>query len=220
MEKATTSLEKTWVVSMPLTGRIGRIELEVGDRIRKGEQVASYDLVPMQKSLDEAQAAVGEAQAKIAVNEDDTLENTALTEIEQILRSIEESVKAAEAQVKAARTIMEWAEKKYERFLELHQKGAISQDELDDAKLEYDTAVLGLREQEFTLSALKAFHAAAKIGPSFIRRHIDKKDLKKKGLQHGAGGSAGEAREAEASARACGTRGACKWRCVAQIHLW
>ena len=45
-ERAETILREDFPISMPLNGRIDRIELEVGDRVREDEVLTNIDVIP------------------------------------------------------------------------------------------------------------------------------------------------------------------------------
>ena len=77
-EPAKTRLSETWPITMPVSGRVGRIALEEGARVSKGEALAELDQTPFTQAVAESRARVAELRANIAVNEDDRLENSAL----------------------------------------------------------------------------------------------------------------------------------------------
>ena len=65
-EPARTRLSKTWRITMPIAGRIGRIDLEPGDRVTAGQDLAAFDRVPLVELVREAQAAVHELEAALS----------------------------------------------------------------------------------------------------------------------------------------------------------
>jgi len=68
-EPGRTRLARTWLVTMPVDGRIGRIDLEPGDEVRVGQALVEFDLVPFVEAVAEARGTVAEIQSRIAVKD-------------------------------------------------------------------------------------------------------------------------------------------------------
>jgi HlyD family secretion protein len=183
-EPAKTRLARTYPVTMPVAGRIGRIALEPGDRVRKGQTLAEYDLLPFEQAVAEARAAVSELEAEIVVKKDNTLEHTAIKEAQATVQAADESLKAYDAEVEAEKARADRAASKLERKKKLAEKKVIGDDELDDFILEAQTALIELRKQEFYRAALKAFIVAVNLGPRAVEQYIGKKGLEYDVLVH------------------------------------
>ena len=56
-EPAVTWLENTYLITMPVNGRIGRVPLIPGDRVAKGAELVAFDRVPLEQALAEAEAS-------------------------------------------------------------------------------------------------------------------------------------------------------------------
>jgi HlyD family secretion protein len=183
-EPAKTRLARTYPVTMPVAGRIGRIELEPGDRVRKGQPLVEYDLLPFEQAVAEARAAVSELEAEIVVKKDNTLEHTAIKEAQATVRAADESLKAYDAEVEAEKARADRAAIKLDRKKKLAEKKVIGDDELDDFILDAQTALIELRKQEFYRAALRAFIVAVNLGPRAVEQYIGKKDLEYDVLVH------------------------------------
>jgi HlyD family secretion protein len=181
-EPAKTRLEKTHQITMPVAGRIGRIDLEPGDSVSKGQELAEFDLAPLQHAVDEARAAVAELEASIVVKEDNRLEQTALVEANAMVNTASETLKASDAQVEAETARAERATKELERTRKLAKEEAVTQQKLEDVELEAETALIELRRQEFYKAALRAFNVAVHLGPGFVNQYVGKKDLEREVL--------------------------------------
>jgi len=114
-EPAKTRLVKTWRITMPIGGRIRRIELEPGDKISKGQKIVDFDLVPFEQSLTEASAAVKELESQVTINEYNKLEKTALKETHAAIDATKEALKAADAQIDAEKARSDRATKELDR---------------------------------------------------------------------------------------------------------
>ncbi len=183
-EPAKTRLENTYPITMPVSGRIDRIELEPGDPVRVGQQLVKFDRVPLEKAVDRARAQVAELNARIAVNEHKSIEMTAMKESRAVIQAAQEALKAADEQVAAERARKERAEKRLKRMTSLSAQKAIPQSRMDDVRLEAETALIELRRQEFYRAAFKALMVAIRLGPQYIEQYLDRKTLEKKSLMH------------------------------------
>ncbi|PKN35674.1 MAG: efflux transporter periplasmic adaptor subunit [Deltaproteobacteria bacterium HGW-Deltaproteobacteria-19] len=110
-EEGRTRLKDRFTVSAPVPGFLQRIDLKVGDAIKKGQAVAQLE--PLRspaldpRSHGEARAAVSAAEA---------------------------AVRAAEEREQAARADADYAGQRHERMKTLFQRGTIARDTLDQAE--------------------------------------------------------------------------------------
>ena len=109
-EEGRTRVKDRFVVSAPVAGYLRRIELAVGDAVRKGQAVAMLDplrsMVLDPRSRAEAQAAVASAKAALS---------------------------AAKEKTRAAAADAEYARERNVRMKKLANGGFISQDDLEQA---------------------------------------------------------------------------------------
>ncbi|MCB2153494.1 efflux RND transporter periplasmic adaptor subunit [bacterium] len=178
-EPARTRLENLYPISMPVDGRIGRIELEPGDPVRKGDILVEFDRVPLELAVRESTAAVSELEARLNVQEDNSLEKTAMVETQATVDASKEMLKAADEETDAQRARHERAAKQLDRMKALADDQAISQSELDDAELEAETALISYRSEQFKRAAMNALMTAVESGPRYIRDWMSQKELRK-----------------------------------------
>jgi len=183
-EPAKTRLVKTWRITMPIGGRIRRIELEPGDKISKGQKIVDFDLVPFEQSLTEASAAVKELESQVTINEYNKLEKTALKETHAAIDATKEALKAADAQIDAEKARSDRATKELDRQEQLIKTNAISQSQLEDYILQAETALIELKKQEFVKAAMNAIFIAYQLGPQFINEWLGRKTLEREVLLH------------------------------------
>ena len=186
-EPARTRLARKYVVTMPIDGRIERIELEPGDRVTAGQELAAFDRRPIEQAVQEARSAVEEFESQIALKEDNRLEEIALEEANAAVQAAQEALKAADSQIDAERARYEHARREHERQAAVADSGRVSESELDALKLSEETALIELRKQEFTRAALAAVIVAVKLGPRATKEYMGRKKLERqvivKGLQ-------------------------------------
>lgn len=183
-EPAKTRIEKTYLITMPVSGRINRIDFEPGDSVTRGQPLLVYDVEPFLQEVEEAKALVSELEAEIAVKDYHELENTAKIETEAIVNSTIEAIKAAEAQVNAEKVRSERHAKELERLQVLAKEKSVTQSQLDDAWLDAETSLIELRKQEFNFAAMKAILVAVQTGPRFVEDYLGMKQLQRIVLVH------------------------------------
>ena len=184
VEPARTRLARTYPVTMPVDGRVARIELEPGDKVTKGQRLAEIDLVPFEQAVAEAEAAVKELVAEIEVKEDNRLEKTAAEDAEAAVKAAQEALKAADEEVAAEKARADRAAKDLARNKALFAEKVIAEDQLDDAKLAAETSLIEFRKQQFYRAALKAMVVAVNLYPRAVNQWIAKKGLEKSAIVH------------------------------------
>ena len=183
-EPARTRLAKTYPVTMPVDGRVARIDLEPGDKVTKGKQLVTIDLVPFEQAVAEAEAAVRELEAEIVVKEDNRLEKIAAEDADAAVKAAQEALKAADEEVAAEKARADRAGRELKRKTPLAARKVIAEDEFDDAKLAAETSLIELRKQQFYRAALKAMVVAINLYPRAVNQWIAKKGLEKGVLAH------------------------------------
>ncbi len=179
-EPARTRLRRTYRITMPVSGRIGRIELEPGMTVSKGQRLASYDVVALDQAVAEARAAVAAFEAQIKLKADNRLEVLGLSESRTMVKANTELVSATLEQIKAYQARAHNAERELKRIKDVAKtNGAFSQSRLEEAQLNADTARIDLKQQQFYLAALRAFDVAVRLGPPFVTQYIDRKQLER-----------------------------------------
>jgi len=183
-EPARTRLAKTYPITMPVDGRIARIDLEPGDTVTKGATLVEIDLVSFQQAVAEAEAAVKELEAEVAVKKDNRLEEIAAEDANAAVQAAKEALSASDEEVAAQKARQERAAKDLARKQQLFDRKVVAEDQLDDAKLDAETSLIELRKQEFYRAALKAMVVAVNLYPHAVKEWIAKKGLEGSVLDH------------------------------------
>ncbi len=122
------------VVIPELSGRVDRVHVEEGDRVSRGEMLFTLDDADHRLQLEEARAAKRAAETQLAEAEAGAREGERVE---------------AESGVESARKSKEQAEREFERVKALHEEGFVSDQELEQARLQYENA----KEQHRTAEA-------------------------------------------------------------------
>ncbi|HUU42705.1 MAG TPA: HlyD family efflux transporter periplasmic adaptor subunit [Planctomycetota bacterium] len=183
-EPARTRLDKTWRITVPVAGRVNRIELDPGISVAKDQVLVTYDLAPFTEAVAEAQAAVKELEATLVAKQNTSVEDTAFVQSQRTVEATRESLKAAQSQVEAERARAARADKELQRMETLASTRAISQTVLDDARLAAETSTIALREKQFSYAANNAMLVAVTLLPQLVTDLKTKKGLEAEVVRH------------------------------------
>jgi HlyD family secretion protein len=131
-EEGKTRVKDRYVVSAPVSGFAKRIELEVGDPVKKGQEVA--ELEPLRSTVLDPRARA-EAKARVA--------------------AAKAALNAAVEDAKAASSEADYAGDELERIGKLFESGFVSKDELDLAETRARQARAALSSAEFSVEVAR-----------------------------------------------------------------
>jgi HlyD family secretion protein len=125
-------------LSSKLGGRIIAVKVKDGDIVKSGQLLVQLDDAELKTQLLQTKAALQGAEANLAI-----VRRGARTE----------EIAAAAAQLHSAQANLEEANKNLQRMQQLHQDGAISAQQLDTAKTQYEVVLAQLKtaEEQFRL---------------------------------------------------------------------
>jgi HlyD family secretion protein len=145
-EKAETRVKDTFVVSAPIPGRVLRATLEPGDAVLAGETLV----------------------ASIEPSDPALLDPRAQAEAEAALEAARSALGLAEAELEQARAELDFAAAELDRARRLRERGAISEQGVDEAERAYRTrraavmtaeAALDVRRHEFDVAQARLITA-------------------------------------------------------------
>ncbi|MCG8499951.1 MAG: efflux RND transporter periplasmic adaptor subunit [Firmicutes bacterium] len=121
-------------------GKVGRIYVEKGQRVKKGDVIASLDDKDLLFAVEAAQAQMLAAQAQYqkAVN-----------------GASQEDINNAKLNVKKAQDTHDFVEDTYEKMVDLYDKGSISKQQLDESKLKLDNSISTLNQAKELLKQVQ-----------------------------------------------------------------
>ena len=176
-ERATTRLPVTYLITMPYNGRIEPITLVEGTPVNRGDPVAQIVPQDLDLDLDEAMAGFGAAEASVDENADNSVEETAVEQTLKLVLSMKASTAAAAAQVQAADAGLKYAESDLKRTRRLHDTGARSDDELEQAILRRNQRAAEYPQAVEMHKAMKWLDLATDLMPQMVRQYIARKGL-------------------------------------------
>ncbi len=165
-ERAETVLSRDFPVSLPVSGRIGRIELEAGDRVRKGERLVSFDRVAISQDVEGQSARVQAQQLQQQVMADSTVEQRETEAAQRRLDAVQAESARMGPLISAAKTALSNSQREFERVVALVDGGALPQQRVETAQLTVEQAKAELAGRQAELSVLEARRAEAAAGVS------------------------------------------------------
>jgi len=176
-EQAKTRLPRTYLITMPITGRIEAIDLDEGMHVRQGQVVAQIVPRDLQLSVEQATAAVERLQASLKENEDASVEETAFQQSLQFVKSTMATVQAAAERMTAGKAKLNYALRDLARVRHLATTGARTQDDLERAVLQQVESDVDYKQDQLVHAAMVALAAATDLMPTMVRQYILRKNL-------------------------------------------
>ena len=177
-EQAKTRLPHTYVVSMPLSGRLAAepiAQMREGTRVREGEVVARLVAEDLDIAVREARARVARLDAAVLENANVGVEQTAAQEAQKMADAVAEATKAVAARIEASCTNLEYARAHLARTLELRRTNARTEDEYELAIVQHAEAAATYRQDQLAYAAMLAMQAATDLMPEMVRQYIERK---------------------------------------------
>ncbi len=152
-EEGKTRVKERFVISAPVPGFMRRLELEVGDPVKKGQKVV--ELEPLRSAV---------------------LDPRSRAEAEASVSSARSSLKAAEENARAAEAEADYARKRLERLKNLYAENLISKDIFDQADSEAKRTEANRISTEATVKVTRSEldKAEAKLGYSIAEGITDR----------------------------------------------
>lgn len=176
-ERGKTRLSHIYDITMPFTGRLEKIDLTEGDAVEAGQVVAQVVTSDLTNEVAEAQAAVERLEAAIVEKDDHSVERRGLEQAREVVQSMKAAADAADEQSAATKKRWEYDMALLERTLDLHQKNARTEEEVELAEL---TSVESGVKHRQSLLVSKSMHfmlTATELLPKIIEEYIAHKGL-------------------------------------------
>jgi HlyD family secretion protein len=166
-DEGKTRIRNRYVVSTPISGRLARIQLDEGDRVKQGQVVARIDGLPFNTQVREALARLRELRAERRGVETRRPKQEALLQAQARIRSAQAEAREAQTRIAQARAALNQARRDRQRTQQLYAEGAIARQALENAELEEITRVKELeaaqQEAESAIAEVTAAREALAI---------------------------------------------------------
>lgn len=174
-ERAVTELPHDYLISMPISGWLQRLDLREGDRVKAGQVVARLDTHDLSSRMGQVEQRIAVLTSRISKTSDNRLEENSLIEANATVKALDETVEAAKSNVKASKAVADFARYEVDRLKKLGEAGATADREVRQSEMIYRKAWAEYQSDSFELAAMKTIAAVSHIGPKFIMDYIDLK---------------------------------------------
>lgn len=176
-ERAETELRQEYPITMPVNGKISRIELEVGDRVRKDETLVRIDATPALQEVEARQASVQASKDRQSLSLDTSVETSDLRQAQKRVTSVRAEIAQVAPAIEAARTALANARKEESRVDKLVASGALPAKNSETARLVTVEAEANLVSQKTRGQVLQGQLAEARAAVNTARARIQRKAL-------------------------------------------
>jgi HlyD family secretion protein len=139
-EDAKTRLDEDIVIDMPISGTVTKIALEEGDAVAAGDCVATVDTFGIEQQIAGVNAMIEQAKARITSVDVEKPKPEELASAELQVQQELDRQAIARRELAIAENNLADAEREYHRVQSLHESGALSQSQLDEADRAYKNA--------------------------------------------------------------------------------
>ncbi|WP_027184437.1 efflux RND transporter periplasmic adaptor subunit [Desulfovibrio inopinatus] len=175
-ERARTTLPRTYRVTMPFPATVMPIDVQAGDRVHSGQVVASLEMDDIKTELSLAEADAERLNAEIAVNQNMSLEKTALIEAGSLIESMVKTSEAAHEMVKAKQAQVDYSAWWLNAIGTLRKQQAVADEKYQEARKEKAQAVVDLSTGNLTAKAIDAILEAFRLGPEYVTEYMTVKN--------------------------------------------
>ncbi|HVX13774.1 MAG TPA: efflux RND transporter periplasmic adaptor subunit [Pirellulales bacterium] len=139
-----------------VAGYLKEQHVDIGDRVKKGDVLATIDMPELEKEVERDEASVTQAKAHVAQME------AAVESAQADYQAAEALIGEREADVEHAQSTKSYRGKQFERIKKLVEEKAVDVKLQDEAEEHYDAAKAGLLSAKASVVSAKAQATAAK----------------------------------------------------------
>lgn len=182
-EEARTRIARTYPISMPATGRIGRIELEPGDRVRRGQTLVRFDRAPAEADVEEARGRVAALEQRLNAARDVGVEEASAEQARLRLEADRRGLATLESELASARRQADQAAREAARNHELFERGWVSLQSDEATRLEAATRRAAVRQVEARLNQARRELEAARQAITVQTEQSERRRLESQSLK-------------------------------------
>lgn len=172
-EDATTRLGDEYVLDMPLSGTLQRIDWEVGDVVKTGEVICRIEPYMLEQQIREIEALIQQSRAQVdgvdAVKPKQEDIDTAILRV----RELRDGEEITQKELSIAHVDYDEAEKKHNRAQGLLKEHAVSQSFFDAAQRTYKTSHENIERARLNVAATTKAREIAELSLKRLQASTD-----------------------------------------------
>lgn len=182
-EDAKTRLAKEYIVDMPVSGTVRRIELEEGDYVEQGELVAEVDPYDIEQRVRQVEAQIAQRRAQImgvdiGKPKEEDIESATLR-----VKEMENGLEISQKALAVSQFNFDEAERSYERAKGLLEAGAASESYLDEAERSFKALQAERNQREIAVEQAQKALGQARLAEQRLIGSIDDNEYQRDVLQ-------------------------------------
>ncbi len=182
-EDAKTRLADEYIVDMPVTGTVLRIDLDEGDDVEKGQVVAQVDPYDLRQNLLRVEAQIAQRQAQmlgvdVAKPKPEDIESAKLR-----VGEMQNALEIAQKATTVTKANFEEASRSFDRAQGLLKAGAASESFLDEAQRRYTAFEAELNQRRIEVERAQQALDQARLAEQRLVGSIDDNEYERDVLQ-------------------------------------
>ncbi len=182
-EDARTRLGDEYTLTMPVTGTIERMDLEVGDEVAEGQTVARVERFDLEQQVKGVKAMIDQARARIEGVDVAKPKPEDIESAEARVREAAASERMARERSAVAQLELADAETDYRRMQTLHDKGAVSQSDFDKAQRLFKQMQHNAERASLAVEVARIGHKIAQLNAKRVKDSVDDNEYMRKALK-------------------------------------
>lgn len=172
-DEAKTRLAQEYIVDLPVSGTVERIQWEVGDVLQKDEVIARVETFGLEQKLKSIDAQIAQVRARMQGVDVEKPKPEDLQSAATRAQEMADTMRIAEKELNIARTEQENARRDFERAKSLLEQGVSSQWEFDQADRRHTLAQQQAARGELALQAARKGVDIAELASKRLSGSID-----------------------------------------------
>jgi len=179
LEEAETRLDDEYVITLPVGGRLLRIDLKEGALVEKGNVIAHVDTFERKEQLKRLDARVRETRALIVGVDEAKPKPEDIRAAELAVEEVTLRLESAGKSLDAARISYEQEEKQYKRMKALLAGGSIPESDFDEARRRYLTLKSQYEGAASNKAAVGKLLEQARVQLKRLRESVDDNEFQR-----------------------------------------
>jgi len=179
-EEGRTRVIDRFVVSVPVAGRLLRVDLEEGDAVKKGQLLARVDPLPLQTSVAEVEAQIRGVRQQMDGVETKIPKPEEIERAKVLETQAEEALEVAQRELERATASWDRYVKDLERMKDLAEDEIVADADLDAAIEAEAAAREGVLAQEVRIKIARLAISATRLNRAVLESRLHDFDWEKK----------------------------------------
>lgn len=181
-EEGKTILAEEYVIDMPVSGTLERVELQEGDHVAQGQVLARIDSYPLEQEIRGIKALIEQARAQIDGVDVEKPKPEQLRSAAIRVKEMADNEAIARKEQTIAENDFQEAQRQFERAKQLLTEGAVSQQHHDSVERAYLNAQEALERAKLATDVAHRALEIAQLNQTILENSIDDNEFRRVAL--------------------------------------